>query len=137
MRDYFEIKPSDSYIKLFKVPEDTTFQVNLSTVNLLVSLALTLDPVSDVREEFGYASALEEFLRDAKHPLHSYYLMLTADDYGREFLCTSIRLTLMEQDFRRSGIDNINSERYNQVLSRYHQQLSYNESLYSQNDVSR
>lgn len=34
----------------------------------------------------------------------------------------------MEQGFRRSGIDNINSERYNQVLAEYHRQLSYNES---------
>lgn len=105
---------------------DSVYSVGESYINLLASMALTLESEPDFTESFGYASALKTYFDSHEHPLKPVYLRLVSSPHGEEILCNAIQLALIEQSFRETGFAEEKLERYNRVIDSYQRQLTDN-----------
>ena len=101
-------------------------EIPVECFNLLSSFALTLDPLPEVRIEFGYAAALEEYFYNSSQSNPTYDIIKYSPE-GREFLCTSIALAISEMNIRDNGLSSENIEKYENVLERYRKQIKLSE----------
>ena len=109
----------------FSEPE--VFSINSSEVNSLALIATTLEAESEVTEAFGYASALEKYMSNAKNSeLKERYRELVSDQFGRMLLCQTIDLQLLEQSFRSTGITEKGLEVYNRKQAEYQKLIDFN-----------
>ena len=102
-------------------------RISVDSINSLALFSTTLDPNKDeVRESFGYASALEEYYKKNDTNLKKCYIQLTKDEAGKQFLYSSIELTLLEKKMRENGISRKLVEVYEKLRVNYQNQLESN-----------
>lgn len=134
-KQYFYVKPKDSFPP--KLPENTIYKIDIDEINALASFALTLKPIPEITEAFGYVAALSEYSFSKNSMLHKIYEESTANSEGESFLCTTIELCLLEKEFRKDGITKDKIEKYNKAINDYHKQLLYNNAQYSIGQTTR
>ncbi len=111
-----------------------TYAININDVNQLAIKALALEPEKEISEAMGYAAALETYYQDADDELKACYSQLTSDHFGKLLLCTTISLSLLEQEFRKNGINGGDDNIYNGVVAEYQRQLDFNKQKYGKKD---
>ncbi|MBE6149337.1 MAG: hypothetical protein E7170_01270 [Firmicutes bacterium] len=123
-KKYFYIK-SDEYDK-----NSTLYKMDLNDINSLASFAITLEPMPEVRECYGYFAALIEFFKKNKNNLSNHFSVLDSSSDSKRFFCTMIDLLLFEKKFRNIGLNDKNIEAYNNCIQKYQHQLKENEDMY-------
>ena len=116
------------------------YPVNIYDVNVLANFVLTLHLESidhGPTLEDSYLNALNRYFANfsIKDEIRSIYDKITSDQFGRKFLKTSIAIVIFEQYLRENGIDNKSKELYTKLLKEYKEELNFNNSLYSINDI--
>ena len=102
-------------------------RISVNSINSLALFATTLEPNKDeVRESFGYVRALDEYYQKNDTNLKNCYVALTKDDVGKQFLYSSIELTLLEKKMRENGINRKLIEVYERIRISYQNQLESN-----------
>ena len=102
--------------------------MSIDDINYLVSFALTLEPLPEVTDAFGYAAALEEYYAQNEDKYSEDYKQLISTIDGKTFLCTAIQLALLEKKFKSSGIDERSLQVYEKYIEQYQKLLEYNHS---------
>ncbi|MDE5630294.1 MAG: hypothetical protein K2I70_01715 [Bacilli bacterium] len=113
---------------------EETYAINISDINILAAKALSLELEEEVSEALGYAAALETYYRTEDDELKKCYSQLTSDRFGKVILCTTISLSLLEQEFRKNGINDGDENIYNSVAAEYQRQLDFNKQKYGIKD---
>lgn len=102
-------------------------RISVDSINSLALFSTTLEPdKEEVRESFGYASALDSYYKKNDSKLKDCYIKLTKDDTGRQFLYSTIELTLLEKKMRENGINRKLVEVYERIRTSYQNQLENN-----------
>lgn len=123
MKNFFYVIPDQM--------EELSYSVDLADINALAAFAVTLSPKSNVTETLGYAMTLFEYYQENDNILKDCYNKLTSSYKGKEFLCSTIQLCLLEKTFRENGIDEHLAKLYNKNLEVYQKQLKLNNDLYN------
>ncbi len=106
---------------------ENIYMVNLSAINKLAMLAITLECEDEMTEALGYATALDTFMYNNKdHDLYDIYKTLHSASDGIAILIFSIELSLMEQYFRLNGINDDSKKSYNIIQEQYNKILINN-----------
>lgn len=128
-KEYFYVKPDDSFPT--KLPEDLVYTIKIDDINSLALFATTLEPEPEIRENFGYASALYTYFQNHNdvNNLSECYKKITSNNWGNQFLCTTISLFLLEKELRTNGIREDLINKYNNVVIDYQKQIEFSKEL--------
>lgn len=99
--------------------------------HLALYIVENIEPLSDVVTiAEGYISALTYYSKDNKN--FPYYEIFEQLKYGENsrFLYFNVMLALMENDFRKEGIDEKKMHSYNKWQEQYKRMLEFNQQLY-------
>lgn len=113
---------------------EETYAINISDINILAAKALSLELEEEVSEALGYAAALDTYYQLNDDELKTCYSRLSSDPFGNTLLCTTISLALLEQEFRKNGINGGDDDIYNRVAAEYQRQLDFNKQKYGIKD---
>lgn len=107
--------------------EDGVNKVDLMDVGRLASFAITLEPLPEITENFGYVTALYNYMNNNKdHLLFNSYSLLNSDSKGKELLYSNIGLCVLEKSFREDGASKDSIKAYVTVVNQYHNLLNEN-----------
>lgn len=113
---------------------DLDFQVKaipLDTIDILARYAVTLPARPGMSVSLSYSEALMENLSKNKDSdVYRYGYDLTTSFEGGRVLCLAIELTLLENGFRENGITEETMMRYNNIVSKYAEELQRNASRF-------
>ena len=125
--DYFFVKPNN-----LESDNDTVYQININDIYYLSLLATTLKPLPEITENIGYAVALDEYYsQNADNYSECYHNLISSSD-GKIFLCTSIKLMLLEKQFKNFGINEKNLQAYKIAIQDYQHQIEFNKSMFTE-----
>lgn len=108
-------------------------KLDIMDVGRLASLALVLEPISEITEIAGYYGSLSKYMNENKdNLLFNSFALLNSDHCGKSLLLSNIGLLLLEREFREKGATENSIKSYVNIVNEYHRIINTNREMYEQ-----
>ena len=122
----------DYYYVKSNYDDNGLYKISIDDINYLALFATTLKPLPEVTEFGGYAAALEDYyLQNSDSYSESYHKLISSSE-GKTLLCIVIQLELLQKQFKKSGLDEINLQLYMKYIKEYQHQIELNQSMFTE-----
>jgi len=127
-KKYFYVRPTNSVLL---ESCNTVERVSIDKIKNLACFAVSLKETINVFNPLDYLTLLADFYGNNDNDLSDTYRKLSVSHFGMNFLCTCIKMVILEVLFRETGIDEQLAQAYNSELTDYNGQLELNDAMFT------